>query len=170
MQFLPTPLPIAECRPTLHVPEARTPSLSRTSAARRDAIISAADADAAAAYVSILERVIGIELALSAAAAAVFYSGASRERDDDHPKLAIKADIKEERTTPRCKIKISAPPLFPRFKPTLPTTEGVRDRGGAAPFFGRKKPTAKIAICKRQTNCNSKIRWAEKCKLQMVSL
>ena len=75
MQFLPTPLPIAECRPTLHVPEARTPSLSRTSAARRDAIISAAAADAAA-YVSILERVIGIELALSAAAAAVFYSGA----------------------------------------------------------------------------------------------
>lgn len=87
---------------------------------------------------------IGIELALSAAVSAggaaryVFYSGAEKERDD-HLKLAIKADIKEERTTLCCKIKINAQPLFPRLEGThVSDHRECEIELGRAPFRPRK--------------------------------
>ena len=96
---------------------------------------------------------IGIELALPAkvpaASVARFASKSDAEIEGrrpgrGHPKLALKADIKEEIIFLLlcCRFEINAPPLFPRlantFPPTAPTDARVRDRDRVGSFLATK--------------------------------
>ena len=94
---------------------------------------------------------------------------AALRKRDVHSKMAIKADTKEERTLPLwSKIKVNAPPLFPRLEgwnPRFRPPRELRDRDGAGSFLATKNDCRDIDGCmpKRQ------IRWATGCKVQAAN-